>query len=177
MSSLKELTAVKHKEAESQPFIKSIFAGTVDNRKYAEYLYQLLCVYGALESHARMAGVLKGMETIQRAKDIELDWIELIGTESSILLPETKKYMDYMSLGSFWNYPDKIMAHIYVRHMGDLFGGQMLAKLVPGQCRMYKFDDRETLITEMRKRLTLDMAEEANTAFQFNIDIIKAFND
>lgn len=177
MSSLKELTAEKHKEAESQPFIKSIFAGKVDTRKYAEYLYQLLCIYGALESHARFAKLLDGMEDIQRAKEIELDWVELIGSEQSTLLPETKKYMDYMSLGSFWNYPDKIMAHIYVRHMGDLFGGQMLAKLLPGECRMYKFADKEKLILEMRKRLNIDMAEEANTAFQFNIDIIKAFND
>lgn len=177
MNSLKELTAEKHKEAESQQFIKSIFAGKVDTRKYADYLYQLLCVYGVLESHARFANLLHGMEDIQRAKEIELDWIELIGTEQSVLMPETNKYLDYMSMGNFWNYPDKIMAHLYVRHMGDLFGGQMLAKLLPGECRMYKFVDKEKLILEMRKRLTLDMAEEANTAFQFNIDIIRAFND
>ena len=35
---------------------------------------------------------------------------------------------------------DKLMAHVYVRHMGDLSGGQMIAKRVPGEGRMYKFD-------------------------------------
>ena len=52
MSTLKELTSEKHREAESQPFLKSIFAGNVDRKKYSEYLYQLLMVYNVLENKA-----------------------------------------------------------------------------------------------------------------------------
>jgi hypothetical protein len=36
MSTLKELTADKHREAESQPFLKTIFAGNVDEAKYTD---------------------------------------------------------------------------------------------------------------------------------------------
>ena len=42
MTTLKELTAEKHREAEMQPFLKTIFAGEVNHEKYTHYLFQLL---------------------------------------------------------------------------------------------------------------------------------------
>ena len=45
MTTLKEQTSEKHKEAETQPFIKSIFQKNVDKDKYTEYLYQLYLIY------------------------------------------------------------------------------------------------------------------------------------
>lgn len=177
MSTLKELTAEKHKEAESQPFIKSIFAGKVDPIKYGNYLYQLIFIYAAIEGAAKGMDMLEGIEDIERSKFVELDWGELIGDNACKLLPATKKYMDYLKMGTFWGDEKKILAHLYVRHMGDLFGGQMLAKLLPGSCTMYKFENREYLIQEMRKRIDVSLADEANLAFQYNIDIIREFND
>ena len=44
MSTLKEQTHEKHKEAETQSFIKEIFQKKVDKNKYAEYLYQLYMI-------------------------------------------------------------------------------------------------------------------------------------
>lgn len=177
MITLKDLTAEKHREAESQPFIKSIFAGKVDPKKYASYLYQLIFVYEAIEGAAKGEGLLNGIEEIQRTKQIKDDYLELIGDNPSKLFPATKNYMNYLKMGTFWANKNKIIAHLYVRHMGDLFGGQMLAKLLPGSCSMYKFENRENLILEMRKRIDVSLAEEANLAFQYNIDIIKEFND
>ena len=37
----------------------------------------------------------------------------------------------------------KLYAHIYVRHMGDLSGGQMIMKKTPGPNRYYKFKHKE----------------------------------
>jgi len=68
------------------------------------------------------------------------------------------------------------MAHIYVRHMGDLFGGQMLAKLLPGPNNMFKFDNMPELIKTFRTKLDISMADEANKAFQYNIDILKEYD-
>ena len=45
------------------------------------------------------------------------------------------------------DYPEKIMAHIYVRHMGDLSGGQMIRRKVPGLGKMYKFDINKNVNT------------------------------
>ena len=77
MTTLKELTAEKHKEAENQPFLKTIFAGNVDRQKYSEYLYQLLYIYNVLENKADDFKLFEGIEDIKRAKQIELDWVEL----------------------------------------------------------------------------------------------------
>ena len=41
------------------------------------------------------------------------------------------------------------MAHIYVRHFGDLFGGQMMKKVVVGSGKMYDFKNRSELIKEL----------------------------
>jgi hypothetical protein len=77
------------------------------------------------------------------------------------------------------------MAHIYVRHMGDLSGGQMIAKKVPGSGRYYQFEDVDVLKNKIRERLSDELAEEANLAFDFSIamfqqlmelDIVK-YND
>ena len=37
----------------------------------------------------------------------------------------------------------KLYAHIYVRHLGDLSGGQMIMRKTPGPNRYYKFKHQE----------------------------------
>ena len=60
------------------------------------------------------------------------------------------------------------MAHIYVRHMGDLSGGQMIAKRVPGAGKMYQFGDEPEKIKEaIRSKLDDSMADEAKVCFDF----------
>ena len=177
MSTLKELTAEKHKEAESQPFIKSIFENKVDVDKYTDYLYQLRLIYSNMELHANKLGLFEGIEDIQRTKAISLDFAELANgrqLEYRTRFP-TLCYLGY--LDTIRNDRDALMAHIYVRHMGDLFGGQMLAKLLPGPNHMYKFENVPKLISAMRERVDVSMAEEANIAFTRNIEIIQEYND
>jgi heme oxygenase len=177
MSSLKELTSEKHKDAESQPFIKSIFAGNVNKANYIDYLYQLRILYHTMEYFADKINLLDGIEDIKRAKAIELDFAELAnGNMASYeTKPSTLKYLRY--LDTIQNNPEKLMAHVYVRHMGDLFGGQALAKLLPGPNNMFKFEDIPSLIKRVREKLDVSMAEEANLAFDFNIAMIKEYND
>lgn len=176
MVSLKELTADKHREAESQPFLKSIFAGKVDVSKYTDYLYQLLHVYQVLEFYADTHNLFEGIEDIKRSKQIEMDWVELLGDKPSGEVNfATDNYIQYLHI--IKDDPKKIMAHVYVRHMGDLFGGQMLAKLLPGSNNFYKFDNIQTLVKGIREKVTVSLAEEANIAFDHNINMIKVYND
>ena len=93
MSSLKDLTAAKHKIAESQPFIESIFQGKVDKEKYIDYLYQLRILYHTMEYFADKINLLEGIEDIKRAKAIELDFAELAngGMISYMTKPSTLK--------------------------------------------------------------------------------------
>jgi heme oxygenase (biliverdin-producing, ferredoxin) len=176
MQTLKELTTDKHREAESQPFLKSIFAGNVDVDKYTDYLYQLLHVYQILEFYADTHNLFEGIEDIKRSKQIEMDWVELLGDKPSNMVNDpTEKYINYIH--SIKHEPNKIMAHVYVRHMGDLFGGQMLAKLLPGNNNFYKFDNIQSLVKSIREKIDISLAEEANVAFDHNINMIKVYND
>ena len=177
MSTLKELTSEKHKEAEEQPFIKSIFKGQVDRDKYIDYLYQLLVLYQSLEWHGTRLGIFKGIDNIKRAKAIELDYNELIGEAESRgkLNTSTINYINYLE--TIKDDATKMLAHVYVRHMGDMFGGQMLAKLLPGSNRMFQFENLPQLIANVRQKLDVSLAEEANVAFDHNINMLKDYND
>ena len=59
------------------------------------------------------------------------------------------------------------MAHIYTRHMGDLSGGQMIRKKIPGKGKLYDFQDPDGLKKAIRERLNDDMADEAKICFEF----------
>ena len=163
MTTLKELTWAKHQEAESQSFIKSIFKGNVDESKYIDYLYQLRLLYSKLE--------------LKRTRAITLDYAEL--TEGRIdndpVRKSTIEYLQY--LDTIREDKTKLMAHIYVRHTGDLFGGQALAKLLPGPNHMFKFNNISELVQKIRSKLDVSLAEEAIKAFDYNINMIKEYND
>ena len=177
MSTLKELTAEKHREAETQPFIKSIFMGEVDVKKYTSYLFQLRLLYLTLEVYGDALKIFSDMEDLKRTKYIEMDMAVLASNLDTypLINDSTWKYIDYLKTIKYDK--EKLMAHIYVRHMGDLFGGQQLAKLLPGPNNMYKFDNIPELITKIRSKIDVSMANEANLAFQYNIDMIKDYNE
>jgi heme oxygenase len=177
MSTLKELTWQKHQEAESQSFIKSIFKGQVDTNKYIDYLYQLRVLYSRLEDYGDELGIFEDMPDLKRTKGITLDYAALTENrvETDNLRNSTIDYLDYLE--NIRSDKHRLMAHIYVRHTGDLFGGQALAKLLPGPNNMFKFEDIPSLIGKIRSKLDVSMADEANRAFDFNIEMIKEYND
>lgn len=163
---LRDLVRLKHEEAENHPFVKALFGGNLTTRAYAEFLYNQLIIYRALENSASEKGILLGIENIRREEKIKMD-LEFFAQSDLKIYNSTNDYVDYIS-----NQPaDKLMAHIYVRHMGDLFGGSMIKKVVPGPCNMYEFENRSELIQEIRSRLHIDMADEANTVFDFAISL------
>jgi heme oxygenase len=170
--SLKDLTWEKHKVAERSAFAQKLLGGNISIADYVHYLVQMSLIYRVLESKLRYAKLIENVEDLARANSIQCDIVELAGEDHGIdYLPITKKYAAYIE--SLTDYKD-IMAHVYVRHMGDLYGGQMIAKRVPGSGKFYQFDNRENLIAQIRKYATDDLAQEANIAFDYNIDIMRA---
>ena len=58
--------------------------------------------------------------------------------------------------------------------MGDLSGGQMIAKRVSGSTKFYQFDeDVDVLKDKIRTRLDDSMAEEAKICFNFGPELFK----
>lgn len=167
MSNLRELTKEAHTHAEKSPFVKILFSGKIDGKLYAQYLKNQHPQYEVLEVCAMSHGLLSNMPDARRAPGILADFTELWDSKDPIpeLRPVVDRYMKHIL--SIKDDPKKLMAHIYVRHMGDLAGGQMIAKRVPGAGKMYEFADPEGLKVAIREQLSDDMVDEAIICFGF----------
>jgi len=178
MSKLKELTWENHQKAERTEHARKLLKG-MSPREYHRYIYNQYVQYAVLESRATELGVLEGIERIARAKNISMDMVELerehnIQRNVDLLCPVVARYTGHvMSLEN----KDDLLAHIYVRHFGDMYGGQMIAKRNPGSGSMYVFEDVEELKTKVRGMLHDDMADEANRCFEFAMELFEELGD
>jgi len=68
---------------------------------------------------------------------------------------------------------DGIISHLYVRHFGDMYGGAIIAKRVPGSGTMYQFENKEEMKQNVRLLLNDNMADEANKCFAFAIRLFE----
>ena len=59
------------------------------------------------------------------------------------------------------------LAHVYVRYLGDLRGGQMISKKVPGKGKYYQFQNNQELSDSIYRVINDEMAEEAKIVFDF----------
>jgi heme oxygenase len=175
--SLKEITKDLHHEAETTKFAKLLLSGKISKEDYANYLYQLTLVYNAIEIGNQIEGNFDSLPGIQRAYRIYEDFIEIAGLNHSYKwLPGTLKYYNYLSeLIRDDKQRHRIKAHLYCRHMGDLYGGQIIKKQVShiSKGKFYDFPDAENLKISIRSMMTDDLGDEARYAFQCAIDMMK----
>ena len=167
--SLKDLTHAAHKAAETKPFVKVLFSGKINPKLYATFLKNQHPCYEVLEVCAMSHGLMNDYPAIRRAPAILQDFVELWGADNPNepqLCPVVDEYIKYIL--SIKDNPKKLLAHLYVRHFGDLSGGQMIAKRVPGAGKMYQFgDDPESIKNILRAKLDDSLAEEAIVCFEF----------
>lgn len=165
MTTLKDLTHDLHEKAEAHPFTQDLLSGNIQPAPYATLLANQLVMYTELELLCVNRGLLIGLEGISRKDKILQDIIEL--NQPVHILPSTAEFVQYLQTCS----DSQLMAHMYVKHMGDLYGGQILKSRVPGSGHMYEFDHRSELIAALRSRLTIDMADEAREGFQRTLNL------
>jgi heme oxygenase len=178
MSKLKELTWANHQKAERTEHARKLLKGMTP-KEYYRYLYNQWVMYAILESQAKDHGVLDGIEHICRASAIHTDMIELeheygIKRDASLLCQVVADYTDYVM---HMEDKEEFLAHLYVRHFGDMYGGQMIRKRNPGSGKMYDFENVEELKTTVRAMLTDDMADEANRCFEFAMQLFEELDN
>ena len=173
MSNLKELTKEQHTNAERQAFVNVLMSGKINPKFYATYLWNQHKKYDLLEAMAGLNGLLDDLPDIRRKMKIEQDFLELWNEDNPPPLVEsTNEYI--MHMREIMHDADKLMAHIYVLHMGDLSGGQMIAKRAPGEGRMYQFEgDKAALKEAIRAKTTDAMADEAKYVFESATNLFK----
>jgi heme oxygenase len=170
--SLKELTADKHREAETTQFMKAVFAKTLPRDHWVDFTYQKTLFYSTIETAASEQGLMSDIESMRRSTLLAQDY-EKMNSSAREFKPAVLEYHNYIQTLTD---PTRIMAHLYIWHMGDLFGGQMIKKLVDGPHSSLDFLDPPVLIAVMRSKLSNDMAEEANIAFDWAIRILNEYD-
>jgi len=168
MTTLKQLTHTNHELAEAHPFTKLLLSGGISPDIYADFLYNQQSIYYSLEAAARSRGLLRDLPGLERSVHIGNDFDSLPSCKTT-QYPSTLNYIKYISNSALSD--AQILAHLYVRHMGDLYGGQLIKKLVPGTTTMYEFFNRKELIEVLRSKLDVSMAEEANKCFVFALEL------
>ena len=174
MNNLRQLTLEAHTRAERQSFAGKLVKGQLEPKRYYEYLLNQLACYQALEY--KLAPWLKehDLEKILRTEKIveDIGWLEVeysFDRNAVRLQPSTKAYIEYVDTKS----AVELIPHLYVRHFGDMFGGAMIAKVSPGLCKYYEFENKKELIDRVRSLLTDNMAAEANLCFDAAIALFE----
>ena len=118
-------------------------------------------------------GVLDNLPDIRRKQKIEQDFLELWKNDTPpVIVKSTQDYIMHMK--HLISDRNALMAHVYVLHMGDLSGGQMIARRAPGEGRMYQFDtDKDALKEAIRAKTNDEMAEEAKYCFTASTNLFK----
>jgi len=165
---LRDLIKENHDKAEKHRFVVLLLSGKIPENIYSDFLYNQHAVYKTLEAVAESKGLLNGLSGIERNKKIQYDF-ENLGNHKNTLYPSTQKYIQYITTRNLTDH--QILAHFYVRHMGDLYGGQMIKRVVPGTSTMYEFENRKELIDALRSKLDDSMATEANHCFDYAIEL------
>jgi heme oxygenase (biliverdin-producing, ferredoxin) len=174
--SLKEITADLHHAAEKTKFAKLLLSGKIEKQDYRNYLYNLMAVYDPIEWYCGRQGMLKNMPDLPRLKSIYADFLEIDDGGYCYLTPATLEYQSYLhKLGNDPERKSQIKAHLYCRHMGDLFGGQIIKKQVAhiSSGKFYEFENADAMKMAIRSELTDDLGDEARVAFEFAIKMMK----
>ena len=181
---IKELTKEIHKNAERQEFVKTLMSGTIRPELYAIYLYNQLQCYSVLEKYGMHNDLFRQTPGLQRAENIHKDYEKLWPDLSSPpqLTASTKKYIEHIE--TIQDDPEKLYAHIYVRHMGDLSGGQMISKKVPvkryydflGKVQEYKRIIKE-IINDYLNTYQINVLAEATFCFESATNLFKEMNE
>lgn len=167
MSILREVTQQRHQAVEDLPFTQYLLHGGITKEHYVIYLAEMLEIYQHLEKLATDQALLADLPELPRAQRMQQDLDELAPGYQVDVTPATQQYLDYLSALHQSERASDLFAHVYVRHLGDMYGGKLIARRVPGSGRWYEFDNRADLVRRFNAKITMDLAPEALRAFDW----------
>ncbi len=187
---VREASKDAHVAAERSPFMVALMKGDLPSEAYFDYLAQLAPIYEAIE---KWEGKLPFFDRrLDRFERIIAD-LEYIGTR--IVLNETIAYVKHIKKLIQKKDEVRILAHHYVRYLGDLSGGQAIGSLVarnlsipPNFLSFYDFDDigdrvryketyRENLDTLIAEKDYQKFIDEAILAFEYTRKIFSGLSE
>ncbi len=204
---LREGTKTAHTASENTAFMKCFLKGVMEKKPYAKLMADLYFVYSTLEAeiyrHREHPVVGKiYFPELERKEKLEADLAYFWGNnwqEKVAPSPAGKLYVDWIKAVS-QNQPECLVAHSYVRYMGDLSGGQGLRKIArsamdlpadqgtglhefdaiptPEAKKEFKEKYRQALDEIVVDEDTLEaIISEANYVFKLNRDVFHELED
>ncbi len=201
-SRLRLSTSAVHTRAEKTTFIRGFLRGTACPASYVHLLAALHPVYAAMEDETRRLAATDPViarfhfPELYRTLPLERDLMLLAGPDWARTVPVMAASQAYVKRIRHVaaTEPVRLIGHIYTRYLGDLSGGQVLARIAERSLGLahgagldfYDFDavpDIASMKTLFRARLdelgtlpdaaTASVIDEANTAFRHNIAIFE----
>ena len=197
---LRRRTRALHAQADRSGIVAAIIAGKATLPSYALFLRNLLAAYETmereLEKHQRTPGVGRVVCTqVFRSMALKADLATLHGPgwrDDLPVLPAAASYARRIATSSLEG-GGGLLAHAYVRYLGDLNGGRVLKSLLakslglgPPALAFYEFpeiDDLPAFRADYRQRLDIAgdevadidaVVEEGLAAFEMNIALSNA---
>ncbi|SEE92165.1 heme oxygenase [Arthrobacter alpinus] len=139
---LKSHTAAAHAAAEESSFVAELMGGKLDSAALVSLLDQSLVIYRALESalakhvdHPQLGAFIDPRLARVSALEKDMtyhhgaDWEAKLADGRIVIVPATAAYAETLTaLGS--ESIEFLLAHHYVRYMGDLSGGLIISRMV-----------------------------------------------
>ncbi|MDO4631804.1 MAG: biliverdin-producing heme oxygenase [Corynebacterium sp.] len=192
---LKSSTRVAHERAEHSTFMSDLLEGKLDAQAFIALQQQSWLMYSALEeavAAVRETGFAADLldPVLDRKASLEADLELLTGADwegKIIALPATLDYVARLNDIAATADGARLVAHHYVRYLGDLSGGQVIARMVqrhygvaPEALSFYRFDGIQKLkpykdnyrasldALELSDAQRAQLLDEAADAFIFN---------
>ncbi|TGK05303.1 biliverdin-producing heme oxygenase [Leptospira langatensis] len=131
---LREGTSGSHTSAENSAFTRCFMKGVLESQSYSKHLEAFYFVYMAMETELEkrkdhpILGRIHFPE-LYRRNQIEKDMLHFFGPDHSPKAsPATEAYSNHI-IDIANTSPELLVAHSYVRYLGDLSGGQILKRV------------------------------------------------
>ena len=166
---IRAATGAAHGTAQISQFMGELFRGAMEPARYANLVAQNYHIYRAIEAAGEAmrsdpVGSAFVFDELSRLEKVEADLEHFLGADWRLNIAPvsaTAEYVNRITTASQWS--GGYVAHHYVRFLGDLSGGQHIAKVVDRNLKLEgaglaSFDftaipDHDAFKNEYRRRL------------------------
>ena len=172
MSILREYSRDSHNLVESTKFMRAIFEKKLPLNLWYDFVYQKSLFYKIIEDTASASKYSNDFIEINRSFLLYLEckhlYSDLKYRDDAI---EFFKYLKSINVGD-----RRILAHLYTWHMGDMYGGQMIKRVLSLDSPSLDFKNRPKIIEKLENLLDIDLVNETNIAFDWAYKILKSYD-